>query len=377
MTAQRKKLLSGIGLVIAAIGAALALSLAASGCTDNATADTPLGISSASVTGAAVGPMAPPTLSELKTALNLDEEQAAAVGTALARWQDQVQTRSTERHRMRDRNDYAGPVNGPPEGMMGHEPPVMGFVAACSPVLDTAQFSSLCGMLAQRMDQQRDRMQQMRQDRLQDRVHDRQLRRDRTGRGSGSGPGMLQDLNLTPEERKAVREAMRTAEGSVHDLLESHAAGNATAEAVRDGALQAQNQLRTSLQSALGAEQFEGFSKALAAGAGRMAAHRLQRMENGDRSDRRIDFLTRVLQLDDAQAAAVKSVFDEAQYDERSLLEGIRDGGTTYADALYQGIQLHDRIHDQIRDRLRVDQQDRLDALKQLRRGPRPLRIYL
>lgn len=385
MTTHRKNQVSSIGMVIAAVGAALALVLASNGCGSEATADPPM---AASVTTGTAGAMvAPPTLSDLQGALGLNDEQAQVVGEALSRWQEQARTRSGARHRMRDGSQYAGPVQRPQQGMAGHRPPMMGFLADCSATLDANQFRSLCGILARRQDQQRDRMRRMRQDRLQDGTGDRQMRRDRVHRGDrlqnrdragrGSGPGMMADLNLTAEQRQQVRTAMRTAQTTVHDLVESHAEGNATAEAVRDGALAAQNQLRTALQSALDTQQMTDFSSALSDGASRVATRRLERLQNANGADRRVEFLTRVLQLDDSQKEAVKSVLDAARSDQRTFLEGIRDGKIQYADALYQGIQLHDRIHDGIRDRLREDQQDRLDALKQLRNGPRPFRIYL
>lgn len=393
MTTQRRNQWTVIGMGIAAVGTALALSLAVAGCGAEATADSPLAATTAA--GPTGAMLAPPTLADLQGTLNLSEDQAQVVRTALARWQEQAQTRSGERRRTGDGPHYAGPVNGPPQGMIDHQPPMMGFLADCSGALTTEQFGSLCGILAQRRDQQRDQLRETRMDRRQDRIHDRHLRRDRSrsgdrmqqrlqdrdrthrGPGRGGGAGLMAGLELAPEQRQAVHAAMQTAQNTVRELFQAHARGDASAEAVRDGATAAQSELRSALQKSLDAQQMTDFSKALAAGASRMATHRLQRLQNANGADRRLEFLARVLQLDDAQVAAVKSVFDEAQSEQRTLLEGVRDGGTAYADALYQGIQLHDRIHDRIQDRLREDQQDRLDALKQLRNGPRPFRITL
>jgi Spy/CpxP family protein refolding chaperone len=311
----------------------------------------------------------PPSLDELTARLDLTDEQARVVGEALREWQAAHEA-MREQRRGEGRRGEGGPGFGGPRGdcpgpgegrggRFGHGPgggPFMEFLAACSPVLETEQFVELTDFFAERREE-----------------HRGQVGNRRGPRGGGLlGMGLhgaLREVNPTPEQRDAIREAVGESAEAVRGLMDRYRDDQISLEALRDGVGEARRELLSSLESILDAEQFTKLETVIAEMRAAMAERRLERI--GEGIEHRVEVLTRMLSLTDEQALQIQATLESFLPRREELIRGVGDGSLEIENALYEGIKLRLEIHDAIRALLTPDQQERFDALRNLggRRG--------
>ena len=93
----------------------------------------------------ASGPPGFPTTAELRAALQLTDEQAATVDAALNEWR----TRMEEQRRIREqRRNSQG--HGMPGAFGENEPPMLAFLGAVVPALETDQVAAMAALLEQK-----------------------------------------------------------------------------------------------------------------------------------------------------------------------------------------------------------------------------------
>lgn len=320
-----------------------------------------------------------PTLAQLQSALGLNDAQSAVVGTALNDWQQAVESRMTSARERR------GNGHGMPGGFGDFEPPLLGFLEAVVPALESGQVSSLALFLESQHAQGPgggDRPQP-------------------AGRGPGNpggvrgpggpggpggprgpgGPGgplgfvlaeIREELDLDEAQRTALRTALHDSREAFHSLRMAFRAGEISAEELRDGAIAARVALEAELASILSESQLELLTNTLAEHRAEVATRRLERLDEG--ADRRLTFLTTILSLDAGQTAQIEGILAASIEQRRALLESLRDGAIEIEEALYQGYLIAESTADAIRAVLTPEQQTIFDALKTLlpgHRGPR------
>ncbi len=100
-----------------------------------------------------------------------------------------------------------------------------------------------------------------------------------------------------------------------------------------------------------------------------MAERRLEHMGSG--LDRRVEFLSKILGLDETQQVTVTEAFSSAKSSLRVLLEGIRDGEVLFEDGLYETIMIRETTRDAVTAILNEEQQETFSVLRSFghRRG--------
>jgi hypothetical protein len=370
---QRRSL--GGGLVTAGLALVIAVLPVVTGCESDADADSNRLL--APDTGAAFQGMSPPTVAELTAGAGLSEEQGRSLEPALTRWREEAGGRDPRRDGRR--------FGSGPGGSGVQEPPLHAFLQECAAALDTDRFVAVVTYLAERRETHREERQEVRAERRAAQQVFRHDRRGRRGdgpgfRGDGPGAGMrefLADLELTAAQRAALHEAMRTANRALREMHGAYAGGDLTADGVKSRAQEAVDALRASLQEGLTGEQFQAVVTRTRERARDMAGRRLEHLDAV--GERHTTFLTGILALDDGQVAGMEQARTEARSRTQTLLNGIQNGGVAFADAVYEGIVIHEDLDASIRAGLTEDQIRRLDALERLRRGggPRFFGIYL
>jgi len=292
-----------------------------------------------------------PTPDQLRSALSLTDEQAAVVQAALTEW-----ARNMEQHR----NVRA---HGVPGGFGDLEPPMLAFLQGVIPALDAGQVRTLATILERNREQ------------LGPMMGDGRHPGGRPGGPRFGGPigdvlrDLRDELDLDDAQRQALAVALHDSRDTFHALRRAFVNGEITAEELRDAAKAARVALETQLATILNDDQYALLMNALAERRSEMATRRLEHLEEG--VQRRIDFLTTVLSLDDAQAAQVQSILLATIPLRQAILEGLRDGTIAIEDALYQGYVIARDTSEAIRALLTPEQQEIFDALKQLLPGHR------
>lgn len=315
----------------------------------------------------ASGPPGFPTAAELQAGLSLTGEQAAVVDAALNQWRARTEE---QRRQMEQRRNAQG--HGMPGAFGESEPPMLAFLEAVVPALDTNQVAALAGLLERKHDQAGEGM----------------------GPGGGGprgggmrpggrpggpgGPGfggpiggvlreLRDELDLSAEQRTALRDALKASHDTFRDLRRSFRDGTITAEELRDAARDARLALEEQLADILSADQYTLLMDTLAEHRTEMIDRRLAHLDEG--AARRLDFLTNVLQLDDGQAAQVETILNDSMDARRAVLEALRDGTIEIEEALYQGYLIAQSTAAAIRDLLTPEQQAVFDALRTLLPG--------
>lgn len=305
-----------------------------------------------------------PTLDELTASLSLTTEQAAVLQSALQEWARQMEQRRNVRG------------HGVPGGFGDFEAPLLRFLESVVPGLDASQVNGLATILEQRREQ---------------------LGPPEGGPGGGGGPGgpghpggpglhgpggpgfggpiadvlreLRDELDLDATQRDALHTLLMDSRETFHALRESFANGEITAEQLRDAAHEARVTLESQLAGILSDDQYTLLMNALATHRTEMATRRLEHLDEG--VQRRLDFLTAVLSLDDAQTTQVGVILADSVTQRRALLEALRDGTIEIEDALYQGYLIAESTTAAIRDVLTAEQQAIFDSLKRLLPGNR------
>lgn len=300
----------------------------------------------------------PPALAELRSALGLTPEQAAALEEPLRTWDrahDELMTRI---------RDGACDASGPEYGLGGAvEPPHFRFIESAKPLLTREQLRKLVSYLEQRREADRLRL--------------------RSGDGAEAGGLVLRrifyvlvdEFQLTDAQLRSARLAFAESFATFRSLRTDYVSGVLTAEGVRDGVAAALATLEERLETALGAEPYARLRELLGQARATIAQRLLDTLQA--RTDRHVAFLTLVLELDATQAEAVAAAFETARASTEALLTDVRDGSIAFPEAVYRDLLIHETLRTAIRTALTPEQLEILAALRPLMRHDPPLPLYL
>lgn len=301
-----------------------------------------------------------PTETELQIELGLSDTQAEAMAVLLGNWRRDMQN---------------GESAEPGQGRRLRGEHRMIFLEEATGILDREQFLQLVNHLAERRDamqgQGRPLGGPMAGGRGPGMGHGHGGNDHGIGQGANDRPGqgdgprfllIFEELDLSEEQRTAIRTWLEEYRES-HEPPEQ---GNP--EARREFMQQMREDMREFLQTVLDEDQLDELDSL-------HAARRLERiavqLENLDeRFERRVEFLTTVLQLDDGQSGAFAELSESAAAAIRALLEDA-DENTDF-DALREELRtLRDEMDAALRALLDTEQLEILDALAELmHRGP-------
>jgi hypothetical protein len=306
-----------------------------------------------------IAPPAVPTIDELEGALGLSDAQVAVVGDALETWRSKMDEKRSGRGRRGagDRGDRPG--HGVPGGFGDFEPPLLGFLEAVVPVLESTQVTALADLLEEKREDARPSF------------GSGGGRPRRGGRGGGPLGFVPRDvvaaLDLSDQQRDELIEALRGSFETFHELRQSFAGGEITAEELRDQAKETREALEERVAEILSTTQFDALTKALAEHRAEIAQRRLDHL--GEGIDRRVSFLATVLELSDAQRIEVESALEASVAERRAILEGLRDGTIEIEEALYRGYLIAEAAAETIRSVLTAEQASVFDDLRRLLPG--------
>ena len=370
------------GWMAAVALATLLASVFVTGCDDVETSNAAPGMLSPSASSDATA-TGIPTMGEIESALELTPPQAAALQPALATWQSAMEERRArfgdraggqrgprgDRGGRRGQGGGFGPGQGRgpgsgqgpgfgqgsganfPEG----EPPLQTFLSACADVLETEQFVKLAELISEK-----------------------RAECQSPGRGMRGGHGapmfmpmmrFARELDLEQEQVQQIRAFVPEIAESARDLFSTYAEGTITLDALRDGIREIRIQIETRLQDILEADQLTQLEELIAEHQAEMAERRLEKIDEG--SERKADFLTRVLDLTDAQQEQLGAALAEATARMETLLQAIGAGDVEIEDAITTRIEIREETDTAIRAFLTDEQIAVFDALQELRRGHR------
>jgi len=338
-------------------GAILIVSAGLIGCQGNDTSGSTVGASS---TGK-IATVELPSLNALDDALNLTDAQSGQMATALNTWSRTIDERKAARA------DKSGP-----QGFLRNagSPPAMTFLADASDFLDNGQMVKLAGILKERQTTMRDQM------RTQFRDH--KGNRDGAPRFEGARAHfdqMAKDLNLTEEQqaaltklRESMREKMQGTRGQREKSGDQRFRGAGQGTNFRD-------RMRTELESILTPDQLQRLD---AIHEERSSQRKEVATEHAtERLSDRVDFLTRVLKLDDSQKASLETTLRDAQ----TAHQQMRNSRTDHADwqaIRAQAEKIRTETESSITALLTADQKELYASLTDLLpmgpRGPHPPR---
>ncbi|NNE08297.1 MAG: hypothetical protein HKN20_07010 [Gemmatimonadetes bacterium] len=202
-------------------------------------------------------------------------------------------------------------------------------------------------------------------------------------RGHDGKPGeslseMAEELGLTTEQREQLQTMFASHREEMDALREQFHSGGMTHEEFRAAheALRAGN--HEAMTSVLTEEQAAAFAASRAEHRAERMQEHLERLDNSESDDRRVAFLTDVLDLDAGQAAELASLFAEQRAARRERLEeAIAAAGTDpgVRDRHEDREAMREAMHDAIESLLNADQLEVYDALQTLHgvaggRGP-------
>jgi hypothetical protein len=333
-----------------------------SGC--NGEAESGAVLTPQNATGA--GQASPPTLVELKTAVGLSDDQAKLIEPALARWRERAEAMTPSGPRK-----GRGPRLGGTGARQGRGAHLQDFLEECGGLLETEAFVDLVDFLAERRDARRAQRTGLREGCPEG-------GRGRFGPGGRGGRlhgAMAEGPALEEAQKKALRDAVRTAHEALRDAHRGYRDGDLNAGEVRDRAQAAVDRLRESLPEILTQDQVDGLVTAMRERTQKMVERRLEHLDEGPPG--RMTFLVKVLKLDDSQQEALERTHAEFRPRRKEILTGIAEGNVSFVEALYSELTLSEERHRSVRALLTEEQQERFQALRKLGRGPRPFPIYL
>ena len=312
-------------------------------------------------------PAVVPTDADLVNLLGLNQEQKQQMSGLLAQWrqeQGQMGGQFGDRQRDRDR-DRDGDCDADCVGPMGQ------FLRGSAGVLTPDQMVTLGKYLTEKREQRRAEM-HARFEQRRAGGEDRPgpgFGEGRGGRGMGERGAFLNDLDLTPEQRTQLREAMQTMRAAMRSLMERYRNGEIDAAGMRDGQKALEQNRIAVMQGILTAEQFQAWQE-----------HRQERQQqmvermqdrSGDHEARMIAFLTDVLHLDEAQVTALEAVLADSRTAREALIARFAAGEIDKADLHYEMTLLREATQDAIRALLNEEQVAVFEALEPLAPGGR------
>lgn len=304
-----------------------------------------------------------PSLAEIQSTVGMSSAQSTALAPAYDSWA------RSERAWMND------------AGQLG-EPPVLGFIAASTPVLDRGQIVKLVDTL-QRFEVGRVPPQGLDDGLFGGGMGDGPrggMGHGHPGPGHGMPPGHgghggdpFGDLGLTPEQRAQLQQAHHTLVATVDSLVHEFRSGNLTAEQFEAAVEQARAAFETAIQGILTADQYALLQQHRL---DRMIALLTRRLAAFDQEvTHRVGALDRILDLSDTQAADIRTILANTRTPIENVLAGLRDGSLTPQAAQAALKQIQRDAATAIRATLTAEQAaifDRLAMLRRLFPGCRP-----
>jgi Spy/CpxP family protein refolding chaperone len=204
---------------------------------------------------------------------------------------------------------------------------------------------------------------------------DRGGRGERGGRGGHGGPGepglgIWAELDLTPEQQEALTALLETHRETMRGLREDLRAGSITREEFHAAALEQREALEAEVREILTDEQEARLEELRCERRAERAAEQLERL--GDHLEVKIDFLTRVLALDEAQQTELRSILEGSLDRMRDLLEQVQACTLSREEAREARAEIRDETAAAIGAILTEEQAQRFDALRELMHGRGP-----
>jgi Spy/CpxP family protein refolding chaperone len=294
-----------------------------------------------------------PTMEQIRAEVSMNDAQAGELQARLKGWESAERAISTTQ----------------PEQLLS---PALEFVASAAEILERPQLTALVHVVVEHHQAHRADG--------PPRVTGRQGRRGGFGgpRGGFGGPrdgsGPFADLGLSEEQRQALREARREMGQAIRALRAQVRNGELTQEQFREAAGAAHEQFQASVQEILTPEQLALLQE-------KMKERMVERLErqverHGEQSARRLELLTRILGLDDAQVQAIGAIQAEAGARLAALLAGLKEDTLTPEDARTALRDRRKSTHDAIVNELTTEQAELFEQLRGLhprgrRHGPR------
>ena len=332
------------------------------GCQDSDSNSDQLGLSSSADVADGIEPL---TLATVNANLALTTAQETRMTAALA-------TYNQERNARRAARPEGGDGWLATRALSGGEPPLMGLLKECAGFLERDQMVELVALIKEQRASARAQWEK---------------RADRPGRGMqerGPGPGFRGDmldrlavqLDLTDEqiqELQKLHESMREEFQMRRDRAQQNGRGGFPPD---DGAPDFHQAMREELATILTAEQLQRLDSLQESR--RSERHGLIQGVDQEHMENRVDFLVKVLELDDDQQTKLETILTAALEQHQQVRESIANRTVDRKEARDQMPQLREQTESEIRDLLTDEQIVLFDALQDLlphgaRKGPRPL----
>jgi Spy/CpxP family protein refolding chaperone len=306
----------------------------------------------------------------VRESVAMTDQQAAALETALA---DLEQARQARRN-ARNRSAFDGPS------------PHLEFLARASQILEREQLRALVQTMAERRAEQRT------EHRAERGMHDgRGPGGVGPGHGPGAGPGMhgprqgghhgrpdgvpgpLAELDLSVEQRQAVREAARVLHQTMQTLRTQFRDGTLSETAFHEAVTAAHAQFETAVAAVLTAEQNARWQELRRERATTALERAIAHMRANQ--ERHLELLAQILGLDETQRAGFATIGADLLANMEALLQGVRDGSIDVAQVRTERQRLHTEARTAMRALLTAEQAtlfDALDGFLYRPRGPMP-----
>ncbi len=257
------------------------------------------------------------SLGDIRTAVTLDEDQAATLSTALAAWNEG--------------SDGKGRYTG-----------AMTFLATASSVLSPEQLDGVVDVVLEKRSERR---------------------RQHKAKGHGKQMGMrkkmraAKELGITGEQRQALKEIRESSRAQRKSLNEQHKNG-ALGDAAYDEAMTKLRETTDANLAGVLTEQQQASIKAM---------KEKRHTKHGERAEKRMDkhveLLTLALALDDGQRTRVANIFADAMEQRAALREEIKN---TPSQRKVRHQELRDATQSQLAAALSAEQMQKLNSLERL-----------
>jgi len=194
----------------------------------------------------------------------------------------------------------------------------------------------------------------------------------RDGRG-GPGMGLLQELGLDETQQAAVQAAREAMHAAAQTLFEQFRAGTLTREELHAAMQPLQEQMWTTIEGILTAEQLAQLNELRNARVLAQLERALERIQAN--LTEKLPLIAQILGLDEQQLAAATSLHEERVTALTGIIESLRSGQMSGQEAREAAQALREQTLADFRALLTAEQQEIFDALKTLqhrghRRGP-------
>ncbi|MBN1825056.1 MAG: Spy/CpxP family protein refolding chaperone [Candidatus Eisenbacteria bacterium] len=310
------------------------------------------------------------TIDQIDAALDLTDEQAAALAPVVAEWTEAMEERRAEMQssrasiseRTRGRRGAAGRMHGrsdgapePPDG----DPPLLTLLEGSRETLTSEQYTGLIELLAAKHQEHRAAMGAARD---KGAGKDRGRAKDRDRGFMGFPDELVEQIGLTDEQRAALEELHESIRARMEELRGNGGERGENREAMRA----IHEETRAAVDAILTEEQrteMEALREERRDGQRERAEER-----STDGIERRADFLARALGLDDGARAGIESILENAH--EKMLALRDDDGGPENRGARFEEMQtIRDESSASIRALLTEEQAAAFDALAELMPG--------